>query len=117
MSEARNRFLSFVKKGDSCWMWTGATERNGYGAFKLDKRKTSAHRAAYRLFVGEIDDHAVVHHKCGDRACVNPSHLQMCSQAENMAEMFARQAYEARIKDLEKEVKRLRKLVKKGEAE
>ena len=49
-----------------------------------------------------------VHHKCANRACCNPEHLELATNRENVAEMFARKAYEARIAELEEEVAALK---------
>ena len=51
----KNRFLSKVaiKTEAECWEWQ-ASLRNGYGAFKVDGKIESAHRIAYKLFVGNI---------------------------------------------------------------
>lgn len=52
--------------------------------------------------------HEVVHHICANRACVNPEHLQLTSQRENMAEMMQRQYYLARITQLEAQIAEMR---------
>lgn len=67
-----------------CWLWEGNIERGGYGLFKYKCINRSAHRAAYRLFVGEIPDGLVLDHKCRTRCCVNPAHLEAVTQKENV---------------------------------
>jgi hypothetical protein len=100
------RFELKLDKSGPCWEWTG--ERvNGYGRFYVNSRHVYAHRYAYELWVGEIQKPAVVHHKCGVRACCNPDHLQMTTHYNNLAEMFARKHYEARIAELEARIAEL----------
>lgn len=71
-------------------------------------KQKRAHRVMYELVYGEIPPGAVVHHKCGNRHCINPDHLQLACNAENSLEMMARKTYEARIDSLEREVEDLR---------
>jgi hypothetical protein len=104
----RERFYNFVDKTEDCWLWKGAT-RTGYGLFRLDGRMLSAHRVSYVLENFTIPEGAVIHHKCGNRLCVKPDHLQCTDPQSNTAEMYERQSYLRAIKRLEKEVAELRK--------
>lgn len=42
---------------------------------KNGSQKSLAARLAYRLFVGEVMHWQVVSHRCGNKSCINPSHL------------------------------------------
>jgi hypothetical protein len=86
------RFLAKVAIPDdpedrlACWPWQGAKhgQNRGYGKFHLDGKTISAHRAAFLLFVGDLEEGQVVGHKCNNEQCVSPWHLEATSQSENM---------------------------------
>lgn len=109
MSSVEERFNKYVLRTDSCWVWTAAVERGGYGKFQKDGKARRAHRVAYELWCGPLDDQLVVHHKCGNRICVRPDHLQAVSAQHNAAEMLERRGYEQAIERLTNEVIKLRK--------
>ncbi len=106
-SNVETRLLTKLNKTDTCWNWTGGTI-NGYGSLTILGKTNTAHRWAYETWVGEIPVGSLVHHKCANRLCSNPDHLQLTTHHDNMAEMFARKGYEARIAELEAEVAALK---------
>lgn len=59
-----------------CWIWQAARTAGGYGQITIDGEKLYAHRVAYALLVEGIPAGRVVHHRCQQRACINPAHLE-----------------------------------------
>jgi len=78
------RFWSKVKKTEGCWEWLSRINRDGYGAFRVNKQVRSAHRVAYELLIGPIPEELTLDHLCRNRACVNPSHLEPVSRGDNI---------------------------------
>lgn len=83
--------------GSPCWEWTGCKQPNGYGQFRPDGRrgskKSSPHRFAYEVYVGEIPDGYEVDHLCKSRGCCNPSHLEAVTVEENRRRRNAEQTH------------------------
>lgn len=73
-----------------CWLWTGATTYGGYGVIGLGRRLVRAHRYAYEASNGPIDARLVIRHKCDTPACVNPDHLEIGTQKQNVGDMLDR---------------------------
>lgn len=67
-----------------CWLWTDCTNLNGYGRIFIDGKARSASRTAYRLFRGEIPKGLQVLHRCDTPSCVNPDHLFLGNNSDNM---------------------------------
>jgi hypothetical protein len=84
------RFWRKVEKTDTCWNWTGGIV-SGYGQLLphiWDERL--AHRWAYKTYVGELLPTELVRHKCDNRLCVNPSHLDKGASIDNVHDMLER---------------------------
>ena len=78
------RFWAKVEKTDHCWEWTGSLVTSGYGNFRSRGRTWVAHRYAYVRMVGEIPPGMGLDHICFNRRCVNPDHLRLATQKQNM---------------------------------
>jgi hypothetical protein len=75
-------FWSKVLKTDTCWLWLGGVNSQGYGKFCVQPRYYGAHRLAYEWEVGPILAETL-DHLCRLRICVNPAHLEPVSRREN----------------------------------
>lgn len=79
-----------------CWLWTGAIDTNGYGIWldydleggpRLARRRpanTVCHRVLYEMAYGPVPEGLQVDHICMNASCINPSHLEAVTRAENM---------------------------------
>lgn len=100
------RFMAKVAvQENGCWMWQGAKDKKGYGVFSVGSRYNpdgsrrnsmrAAHRVSYELFKGPIPEHDSHHgmcvlHKCDTPGCVNPDHLFLGTNLDNVRDMDAK---------------------------
>lgn len=84
------RFLTKLMFLDGdCWLWRGCQDGGGYGCLPA-LGEFKAHRVAWRLFNGEIPNGMKVLHKCDIPRCVNPDHLFLGTQADNVRDMVSK---------------------------
>lgn len=74
----------------TCWLWKGKVANNGYGQFQFRKKWYLVHRFFYETFYGQIDKDKVCRHKCDIRNCINPAHIEIGTQKQNMQDMVNR---------------------------
>lgn len=72
-----------VVSPDGCWLWTGKRKNTGYGQAALAGVQMNAHRAMFILTNGPVPG-LEVDHLCGNRGCVNPSHLEAVTHLVNV---------------------------------
>src|SRR6266581_6057922 len=84
-TSVNERFWAKVIRSESCWTWTGSKNKLGYGRFKNSRDKNRyAHRIAWQLVFGAIPQGRVVAHACDNPGCVNPEHLWLARQGDNL---------------------------------
>lgn len=84
-------FISKVKIDEStgCWEWA-KSKVSEYGRFYYRGLTRKAHRVSYELHVGLIPKGIFVCHRCDNPRCVNPEHLFLGDQTQNMADMVVK---------------------------
>lgn len=102
MSNRRSEILQRIKARVSvnpetgCWEWTGPTSGNGRGGgyprMCLSGQTVAVHRVVYTHFNGYVPGKKQIDHKCRNRRCVNPEHLEMVTHLENQLRKSKRRA-------------------------
>jgi len=75
---------------NNCIEWIGWRDKDGYGGAYRNGKNIRAHRFSYELFIGPIPKGKNVCHKCDNPSCVNPDHLYVGTQRDNMYDKVER---------------------------
>lgn len=81
-----------VRGNDECWNWMAGRSSNRYGCIKVGGKKgkdLKAHRVQM-IWQGVEIDGKVVRHRCDNPMCVNPKHLEVGTQYDNIQDMMQR---------------------------
>lgn len=77
-----------VRSPSGCLLWGGSLDTGGYGVVMVEGRPVKAHRVAWTVANGPIPDGLRVLHTCDVRNCIEPSHLWLGTQGDNIRDMW-----------------------------
>jgi hypothetical protein len=83
------RFWKNVQKTKYCWIWTGYRSSNRYGSIQINYKPYMAHRIMWLIVYNSMPNLLVLH-KCDNPICVNPEHLFLGTQSDNMKDMVSK---------------------------
>jgi hypothetical protein len=69
---------------DDCWNWTGHVMSSGYGRLKRNGHSTLAHVLVYETLIGPVPDGLELHHRCQNKKCCNPWHLEPVTRSQHI---------------------------------
>ena len=79
-----------LKNKNRCWIWQGSKYKNNYGKTVWGGKQYYAHRMSYIIFKDLILNNQVVRHICDNKLCVNPEHLIIGTQSDNILDCVKR---------------------------
>lgn len=83
---ATDKFWAKVDKSGDCWVWTASLTTSGYGNWNRHR----AHRISWELLRGKIMDGMHLLHMCDNRLCVNPDHLFLGTNTDNVKDKVSK---------------------------
>lgn len=84
---------------DTCWLWNGSKNKGGYGIFSMPSGKlVLAHRLCFFIETGIDPAGKVISHGCDNPSCVNPHHLSLTTQKQNMLDASAAKRWPKKYK-------------------
>ena len=82
----KNRIIdnSIPITDSGCWIWLKSTNNQNYGVIGIGQKLYLAHRISYQIYNGLIQEGMYICHKCDNSLCVNPYHLFLGSNSDNI---------------------------------
>lgn len=78
------RIMPYIVRTPGCHVWIRGTNGKGYGRLRIGDQTYTTHRVIYALTHGNPPPGTVLDHTCGVTRCVNPDHLDVVSQWQNV---------------------------------
>lgn len=78
------------REPDECWPWKASVTGRGYGRFALSGKARHAHRVSYEIANGQAPGDLFVLHRCDNPPCVNPAHLFLGTNTDNVRDAVAK---------------------------
>jgi len=108
-----------IKSPNKCWNWIAGKDTDGYGVFAIKRKQIKAHRYMWEITHGMILFHYHVLHKCDNPSCVNPNHLWLGTNYENIIDCINKDRHtrgerNSRAKLTDKKVFEIRKAFTEG---
>lgn len=75
--------IKHVQRKTGCWVWPYTKNSGGYGHIGKGKKVYEAHKFLFEIILRPVPANSELDHICGNTLCVNPSHLEPVSHAEN----------------------------------
>lgn len=85
-----DRLVAKAEWVGECLIWTGAKHPRGWGIIRHRGKWVKSYRASYEVHHGPIPDGMVVMHSCDNPACINPAHLSIGTQLDNVRDMLSK---------------------------
>lgn len=89
----RKRFVSLFDKTKTCWVWRSAAKSKIRPRFQIKHKSYLAYRIAYVIYKGAIHKGLQVCHSCDNIYCVNPNHLWLGTQKQNLQDCRNKQRH------------------------
>lgn len=89
-SSVTERLDASTNKTETCWLWTGSRYPDGYPRIKVEGEWKRVARLVWQMRHGQIPAGLVIRHKCDVPICVNPDHLEIGTQKQNMDDRVSR---------------------------
>jgi len=83
-------YCSMPEPNSGCWLWIGGCTDRGYGNMRFDGKNLGAHRMSWKRHNGPIPPGGVICHRCDTPSCINPDHLFLGIQADNIKDAAAK---------------------------
>ncbi len=94
--QIKKKIKKFILIKNECWIWQRVKNSHGYASISYRGRSRGVHRVVWELYKGKIPDRILVLHKCDVPACINPDHLFLGTQSDNMQDMHNKKRHNKR---------------------